>query len=316
MKKRHAVCGAAFFLANVATGTAQTDPGRSTKPAGMTLSGERLAPEKAPVDLSRPEPRQIERLSTRLESEYADAATRGEAWAQTKLGKIYVATADEEVQRQRGVELLRQAAEQDDADAIYFLATLSATGVGVKESSINAFEQMKRAAELGMAEAQNQLAAMYMEGHGTTADKDAAITWGRKAAQAGNTSAKYALAMALLEHSASYAEAIGWLESAASEGHRQAVFFLAGATAQGDFCIAKDELKAADMARPLAEGGDPEFQFALATLFLRGEQFLDRRAEGMIWLRDAAKSGHAQARELLMKLESNASKQSDTTSMP
>ena len=95
MMRRQAVCGAAFFLANVAAGPAQTDPGLSIKPAGVTLSGERLAPEKAPVDLSRPEMRQTERLSTRLESEYADAAMRGEAWAQTRLGILYARSVND-----------------------------------------------------------------------------------------------------------------------------------------------------------------------------------------------------------------------------
>ena len=134
MMRRQAVCGAAFFLANVAAGPAQTDPGLSIKPAGVTLSGERLAPEKAPVDLSRPEMRQTERLSTRLESEYADAATRGEAWAQTKLGKFYVSNSEDVQLQQQGVELLRQAAEQDDAEAIYTLATATAAGAGVEQS--------------------------------------------------------------------------------------------------------------------------------------------------------------------------------------
>ena len=157
MKKRHAVCGAAFFLANLTASPAQTDPGLSTKPAGVTLSGERLAPEKAPVDLSRPEMRQTERLSTRLESEYADAATRGEAWAQTKLGKAYVANIEDAQIQQRGVELLSQAAEQDDAEAIYLLAMLSVTGIAVEQSNLNAFAQMKRAAELAAGQKSKEI---------------------------------------------------------------------------------------------------------------------------------------------------------------
>ncbi|MDA0294295.1 MAG: hypothetical protein O2957_09930, partial [Verrucomicrobia bacterium] len=70
MKKRHAVCVAAFFLANLTASPAQTDPGLSTKPAGVTLSGERLAPEKAPVDLSRPEPEATDFFATEEEKEF------------------------------------------------------------------------------------------------------------------------------------------------------------------------------------------------------------------------------------------------------
>ena len=305
MMRRQAVCGAAFFLANVAAGPAQTDPGLSIKPAGVTLSGERLAPEKAPVDLSRPEMRQTERLSTRLESEYADAATRGEAWAQTKLGKAYVANIEDAQIQQRGVELLSQAAEQDDAEAIYLLAMLSVTGIAVEQSNLNAFAQMKRAAELGFAEAQFELAAMYMEGRGTNVERDAAIRWARESSAAGHIPAKYALAMALLEQDASSEEAIMWLESAANSGHRDALFFLAGAVAHGHFGILKDELRAAKLAAPLAEAGDGEFQYALATLYMRGEIFADRRAEGKKWLQRAAASGHPAAQELLEQAKSS-----------
>jgi TPR repeat protein len=303
MKKRHAVCGAAFFLANVVASPAQTDPGLSTKPAGVTLSGERLAPEKAPVDLSRPEMRQIERLSTRLESEYADAATRGEAWAQTKLGKAYVTNIEDAQIQQQGVALLRQAAEQDDAEAIYLLATLSAAGVAVEQSNLNAFEQMKRAAELGFAEAQFELTMMYLEGRGTSVDRDAALAWARTAAAQDSNSVKYSLALALLSSEQgpeANSEAMSWLTSAANEGYSEALFFLAGAIAHGDYGLEKDEEKAAEMTLPLAKAGDPEFQFALATLYLRGESFGEhRRTEGIKWLKEAAEGGQLQAQEML-----------------
>jgi TPR repeat protein len=306
MKKRHAVCGAAFLLANVATGPAQTDPGLSTKPAGVTLSGERLAPEKAPVDLSRPEMRQIERLSTRLESEYADAATRGEAWAQTKLGKAYVTNIEDTQLQQRGVELLRQAAEQDDAEAIYLLATLSATGVAVEQSNLNAFGQMKRAAELGFAEAQFELAMMYFEGRGTPVDRDAALAWARTAAAQGSNPIKYSLALAVLsneEEPEVNSEVMSWLSSAANEGYSEALFFLAGATAHGDYGLEKNEEKAAEMTLPLAKAGNVEFQFALATLYLRGKSFGEHgRSEGIKWLKKAAEGGQIQAQEMLEEI--------------
>ena len=111
--------------------------------------------------------------------------------------------------------------------------------------------------------------------------------------------------MALLEQGAPNEEAIRWLESAANSGHRDALFFLAGAVAHGHFGILKDELRAAKLAAPLAEAGDGEFQYALATLYMRGETFAGRRAEGKKWLQRAAASGHPEAQKQLEQAKSS-----------
>lgn len=239
-----------------------------------------------------------------MEGEYFEPAMRGEAWAQTKLGKAYVASADDPLRVQQGVQLLRQAAEQNDAEALLELSFLAASGRGMARSDLEAFEYCLQAAKAGLDQAQYRLALMYTDGKGTTADGNAAISWFRKAAMQGYTPAKHTLALALLESSRegnNNAEAIGWLESAAKDGHREALFFLAGATAYGDYGLVKDERKAAEMALPKAEAGDAEFQFALATLYLRGESFAGQRAEGQKWLQKAAASGHPEAQKLMQE---------------
>jgi TPR repeat protein len=78
---------------------------------------------------------------------------------------------------------------------------------------------------------------------------------------------------------------------------------LAGATAHGDYGLTKDEARAAEMARPKAEAGDKEFQFALATLYLRGETFASKRDEGMQWLQRAIDQGHEGAKSLLIEIK-------------
>ena len=301
MKKRHVVCGAAFFLANVAAGPAQTDPGLSTKPAGVTLSGQRLAPEKAPVDLSRPEPRQIERLSTRLESEYAEAAARGEAWAQTKLGKAYVTNLEDTQLQQRGVELLRQAAEQDDAEAIYLLATVTAAGVGVEQSSVEAFIQMKRAAELGNADAQFALGTIYFDGIGTFQNEAASIDSFRRAAEGGHREAMFTAGRILLSKPdpESKAEGLAMMNRAIESGHIEATLMLATAYGRGSKGLPKDEAKAEVLLKRAAERGDPDCQMALASLYKFGDTFGPRRDEALVWLQRAADQEHAEALEIL-----------------
>lgn len=296
-----------------AVSLAQQNPGLSVRPAGQTLQGP--PQQEQLIDLSRPNPEPMPLGMTPEEQTIFDAAMRGEAWAQTKLGKIYIASGDE-ARRQQGMDLLRRAAEQNDAEANYVLATLTATGAGIDQSDIGAFGRMKRAAELGFAEAQYELASMFSEGRGTPQDEDAAISWGRKAARAGNTEAKYALAIALLRQKASPAEALQWLQSAADDGHREALFFLAGATAHGDYGLVKDERKAAEMALPRAEKGDAEFQFALATLYLRGETFADQREEGQRWLEKAAASGQPVAQQMLEQQEGPAPRGSEPAEDP
>jgi TPR repeat protein len=279
---------------------AQQNPGLATRPSGFTLDGTN-APAEQPIDLTRPNPQSAVR-STSSEELYFDAAMGGEAWAQTKLGKVYLGSSNDAEQQRKGIELLQKAAAQKDAEALYLLAKTIAAGFGAQPSNIAAMEKLQEAAELGHAEAQYELALMYAEGRGLPKDSDLALHWGKKAAEQGNNSAKYSLALALLARDQSHeftSEAVSLLTRAANDGHRDALFFLAGAIAHGNYGLAKDEKKAAEIALPFAQAGDAEFQFALATLYLRGESFGGHRDEGIKWLKKAANNGQSQARQML-----------------
>jgi len=300
MKKRQAVCGAAFFLANLTASPAQTDPGLSTKPAGVTLSGERIGPEKPPVDLSRPEPEATQAAVPLEGAEFFEAALRGEAWAQTKLGKIYVAAPDD-AQLERGVTLLGEAAAQHDAEAIYFLATLSAVGHGVEQSDLNAFEQMKRAAELGFAEAQFALGTMYFKGSGTNQDEAAAIQSFLQAAKQGHIEAMFASGRILLAkpNPEQRGEGLALMGRAIASGHIEATLMLATAYGRGSIGMPKDEAQAEAILKPAAERGDADCQMALASLYKFGDSFAERRALADDWLQRAAEQGQPRALEIL-----------------
>ena len=295
--KRNAVCLTVLLLANAAAGLAQTDPRFSTKPAGVIVSGKRLGPDKAPVDLSRPEMQQRESLPTRLGSEFADAASRGEAWAQTKLGKAYVTNIEDTQLQQRGVELLRQAAEQDDAEAIYLLATLSSAGVAVEQSSLNAFEQMKRAAELGFAEAQLELAMMYFEGRGVALNKDTTELWLREAAGRNHIEAQFLLGRTLLVSAEADRKAEGesHLERLLNSGHAPSAIFLADAVGNGKFGLVKDEFRAESLLKPFADEGNADCQFLLGALYKFGDLFVGKRDQAFLLVEKAAKQGHPDA---------------------
>jgi TPR repeat protein len=206
MMRRQAVCGAAFFLANVAAGPAQTDPGLSIKPAGMTLSGERLAPEKAPVDLSRPEPEATDFFATEEEKEFLRAAADGQVWAQARLGIIYVNTPDDNARMELGRGMLEQAAKQDSPDALFELAKMALAGRGMERSPSEAFDYMRRAAELGLPEAQYELASMYANGQGASQDSEQALKWARQAATQGQPHAMHSVSVTLLRRAVNQQE--------------------------------------------------------------------------------------------------------------
>jgi TPR repeat protein len=298
-------CAVLVFYWSAEVLRAQGNPGLSSRPAGVALGEPAAEPlEDTSPSLLRPDAVSLERGDHGEEEQmFLEPALRGEAWAQTRLGKIYVESTDDPQRLAKGVQLLRAAADQDEAEALYLLATMTAAGRGVDQSLTLAFEQMKRGAEMGFAEAQFSVANMYAQGLGTARDAEQSISWGQQAAHQDHAPAQYALALMLLQEDATAraSEAVRWLRAAAEAGHREASFFLAGATAHGDYGIPRDEKTARDMALPWAEAGDAEFQFALATLYLRGEEFAGQRSEAMPWLERAATGGHEDAIALLQK---------------
>jgi TPR repeat protein len=287
-------------LALATTMAGPRDPGVTAKPSGRTLDDPDAIPWEQP-DFSRPERQQTTAEPTNAESDYFEAAMRGEAWAQTKLGKIYAAAADDPERQRRGVELLQQAGEQNDAEAFYVLASLSAAGLGVEPSNVTAFEQMKRAADLGLAEAQFALGSMYFEGLGTAKDESAALASFRKAADGGNKEAMFAAGDLMLSQPdpEMRAEGLALINRAIESGHIWATLVLATAYGRGSNGLPKDEAKAEALLRPPAERGDADCQMVLASLYKFGDMFADRRGEAQLWLQRAADQGQPKALEIL-----------------
>jgi TPR repeat protein len=299
--KRNAVCGAALLLASVVASPAQTDPGLSIKPAGVTLSGEKIGPEKPPVNLSRPEMRQKESVPTSLGAEFADAASRGEAWAQTRLGKLYLEAPEAGQSLGQGISLLQEAAAKDDSEALFLLATLTAAGHGVEQSEVEAFVKMKRAAELGWREAQFALGAMHFVGRGANKDETAALESFLQAAQQEHVEAMFSAGRILLSKSdpEQRREGLGLMGRAIDNGHIEATLMLATAYGRGSLGMPKDESQAEAILQPAAERGNADCQFALASLYKFGDSFAARRDEAEVWLQRAADQGQPKAAEAL-----------------
>ena len=232
---------------------AQQSPGLSAKPSGRSLSEPTAPPAEQPVDLSRPNAQTDISASASGDDVSLDAAMRGEAWAQTKVGKGYVTSPDDPDRFQQGLDFLRRAAEQNDAEAIYLLATVTAAGAGVEQSSIEAFVQMKRAAEMGFADAQFALGTMYFEGTGTAQDQAAALAEFRRAADGGNKQAMFAAARIMLSQPdpEMRAEGLRLMNRAIENGHIEATLMLATAYGRGSLGMPKDETKAEALLKPV-----------------------------------------------------------------
>ena len=296
----HRAIPAGTLLA-LAVATTTADPGVTSKLSGRTLSGPASAPLERPVDLSRPQVRQDQVSATASRPDDVEAALRGEAWAQTKLGKTYVTEARDAESLRQGVDYLQRAAEQNDAEAIYLLATMTAAGSGVPQSDVEAFLQMKRAADLGFAEAQFALGTMYFEGLGTAPDQVAALASFRRAADGGNKEAMFTAARLLLTQPdpEMRAEGLALMNRAIEGGHVEATLMLATAYGRGENDLPKDEARAEALLKPWAEKGNADCQFVLAALYKFGNSFIHRRNEAYVWMQRAADQGHADALRIL-----------------
>jgi TPR repeat protein len=283
-----------------ASAHAQSNPGLSAQPAGRSLADPTATPIEKPVDLTRPQPgTQIKATSS--EELFFDAAMRGEPWAQTQLGKVYVESTNDPERRQKGMELLRQAAAQKDAEAIRLLANIAATGVVDIPSNVVALQKLKEAAELGSPEAQYELASIYAEGRGVHRDMNQALVWGRKAAQQGNVQAQFSVGRTLIEsgNPAQRTEGMTYLQQAADGGSVNATLYWANVVGKGEHGVPKDEARAEALLKPWAEKDNADCQFVLAALYKFGDSFTDHRDEAYVWMRRAAEQGHADALSIL-----------------
>lgn len=255
-------------MAALATSSwAQQSPGLSAKPSGRTLAAPDAPPAEQPVDLTRPNPQTRISVSNSTGS-IEEAAMRGDSWAQVQVGKSYVDSVDDNLKVQQGVSLLQQAAERNNAEALFMLGKLAMAGHGLPPSEDAAFQYCRKAAELGHSDAQYELAAMYALGRGTKADDGKALEWGRKSVAQGNPKAKYSVGRLLLigQDTAKQQEALTLLAEASDAGIDEAGILLAEAQVDGKYGVAQDRKAGIVILESIAARGNPRAKEVLAQL--------------------------------------------------
>ena len=179
--------------------------------------------------------------------------------------------------------LLTAAAERGSVQAQHFLAMMYENGSGIERDFARAAYWYGRTAEQGDREAQLTYAMICALGKGVEADIAAACHWATRSYHQGNEKARQTLEIIRAQASAEAA--------AATEAFR---------TAQR----AGDLEEAARQMERAAECGSANAQFALFQLLYEGQGVAEDKAAALLWLRDAAHQGHAEAKRLLAAYES------------
>lgn len=175
--------------------------------------------------------------------------------------------------------LLLRAAEAGDVKSQHFVAMLYENGSGVARNLEKAAYWYRRTAESGDREAMLTYAMIRALGKGTDADVADACHWATLALHGGNEKARQTLAILRAQAQDAVAAATGAFTAAQKAGN------------------ANEALRQLNIA---AECGSANAQFALFQLLYdaQGDAPADKVA-ALLWLREAAEQGHAEAKSLL-----------------
>lgn len=152
-------------------------------------------------------------------------AKGGDSEAEAMLGQMLVIERDTD----RGVALLRSAAEAGDPEGQSGLGECCRLGIGVPQSFVQAFNWHFLAANQGDAFSQYMVACFFFHGDGVGRDEAQAVAWARKAAEQDWEMAQYNLGCCYRDGvgvEADREQAAAWLRRAADNGSRDAAVAL------------------------------------------------------------------------------------------
>ncbi|GHT88005.1 hypothetical protein AGMMS49960_18720 [Betaproteobacteria bacterium] len=179
----------------------------------------------------------------------------------------------------------REAANDGDAEAQFFLGGLYWTGLGVEKSDRGAFYWFQKAAEQGESSAQATLGLFYKEGREVAQNDTEAVKWFRKSAEQGSELGQYFLGDSYAEGlgvAQSDTEAVKWYRMAAKQGDDDAQRALR--------CYDSDELRKAAVSQE-----NEEAQYVLGMCYAVGRGVAQSDTEAIKWYRKAAERGQADA---------------------
>ena len=216
---------------------------------------------------------------------------KGNLRAMEVLGEKLFKGEDLPANPEEALRYLTPAAEKGSARAQYLVGLAYARGAGVGENDQAAVEWLRNAVEQDFPDAQQALGEMYAEGRGVPADDGIAVKLLRQAARQGNEQARsqlWTLQQQGRVEPETTREGREWLVAAATAGNPEAQ------TRYGDFWFQRKETSlylneyscyrmAAFWYWNAARQGEPEAQYKLAQMLLRGEGVGTSLEQAYVW---------------------------------
>lgn len=167
----------------------------------------------------------VEKDLERSRSFYEMAARQGHAFAQNNLGTLYAFGLGVEQDQETAARWYAKAAEQGLTDAMNNLGWMLSHGMGVDADPERGLTLIRAALAKGNVPAENNLGVLYQQGLGVEQNDHTAGYWFRRAARKGNASAQKNLGMQYLNGTGvkkDTIEAAKWLSIALTSGDASA----------------------------------------------------------------------------------------------
>lgn len=217
---------------------------------------------------------------------YGKAAAQGHVAAKRQLGTLLLLGQGVRKDEQRGLALVREAAEKGDTDAQYKLCGAYQTGLGVAKDEKTALDWLKKAAAGGHPQAQFLLGDNLLYGGPTLAQNKAeAEKWLKLAAAQGHPKATKLLE-SLREEKLRELEELRALTIKAEHGNTEAQRMLGNRYEKDG-----DDEHATIWLTKASEKNDADAQLSLALLLIK-KGALENEAIAIRWLTKAANQGN------------------------
>lgn len=235
---------------------------------------------------------------------YERAVEAGDNAARIRLARMYLEGRGVRADRGRGLDLLREGAENGNLNSQVTLAEVveQLREQGREDELVRWFE---RDAEAGDANAQAQLAYMYQTGRGIPPDSAKAYHWALQAALQDHPNAEARLGYLYQTGTGieqDFGEALAWYEKAAEKEEAVALNNLGYMHLKG-LGVTPDSQRAAKYYARAARQGNAFAQANLGNLYWSGQHQQDDSEDSvntaLRWFRRAAEEGLAHARTSL-----------------
>jgi TPR repeat protein len=259
-------------------------------------------PSVAPADLARARSLADSGDRDAALAAYAGLAASGDPIVLYEYARVLEGGPDATAaDRQRALDLYRQAADQDLIDAQLRLANLLYLGEGVPRDLGEAASYYDRAralieprAEAGDAQAQEWMGDLYREGRGVEQNGDFAVYWYTQSAQAGRTSSYVKLARMFERGEAGVIvnaeQALRYYELAGQDNDAQSLFTIGKRYADGDG-VTVDKVRAVELFERAAAAGDTRAYARLGDLYADSSGWPTDPAQAAVWYERAAGVG-------------------------